>query len=512
MDKSATLYLLLEILKEETDENHFITQKELIEKLDKYGITMERKTISKYLNVLRDDLDFDIISQPKKGYALTKRELDPSQVTFLIDAIFSSKNFTGSQAKELVDVLEKFLSKHQRKKYNYISKSADLSRNKNQDFFYNIELLSEAIEKKIKIEFQCSDYDLDGKEILKYNGYKYPGTSPYYLVNNYGKYYLLCKLYNYNHISCFKVDHLRNITLLEDQPIDSKEDVIDIGKDFDIMQYLNEHIYIFGGKVSRCKIIIKNSRVISDIKDYFGSKAEFETKDGITTSNFTCNESAFFYWALQYGENIEVIEPIDVAIKLSNHYKSMYERYKDVLLTNDINPDLNSLFDNYINHQFQYDENKISDQKDFISYFANYLKQNVTHSYFIDYDEENIFIKSKENKPYLYKILFCDNKIEKNEFHCLENIKFIENHHKEYKNNLFVMIVKNKEYYQGEEDDALSTIFQKTRIVDNSLKYVLHENDVTLKYEYKLSWKSIRSTNKSKIRYKYTFFDRIKKG
>ena len=51
--KKKILYLM-KILMEQTDEEHILTAKELCEELEKYGLSAERKSIYKDIEVLQD--------------------------------------------------------------------------------------------------------------------------------------------------------------------------------------------------------------------------------------------------------------------------------------------------------------------------------------------------------------------------------------------------------------------------------------------------------------------------
>lgn len=42
----------------------------------------------------------------------------------------------------------------------------------------------------------------------------------------------------------------------------------------------------------------------------------------------TCNETAMFYWALQYGLYVEVIEPVDLREKIREAVSKMSEQYE----------------------------------------------------------------------------------------------------------------------------------------------------------------------------------------
>jgi predicted DNA-binding transcriptional regulator YafY len=347
--KSASILLVLNVLREYSDENHYLTQNDIIQKIeDNEGITLERKTVKKYLTLL-SEMGYDIDHKGRKGgVCLLSRELDQSQIQFLVDAIFSSKNITGKQAQKLSSSLYGMFSKYQRKKFNYLYKCEDVNRNSDSDFFLNIEIINEAIEQKKILKFQYAGYDVTGKEILRMNGYEY-FVSPYYMVNNFGKYYLICHNQKHPGLTNFRIDFIRNMEILEDSitPLESLEE----GKKFNIYDFINEHIYAFDGKVNRCKVLIFSEKAISYIVDWFGKKVEFTTIDGNTYAEFNCDEQAFYYWCLQYGQYIEIKEPESVIERLKENYLIMSDRYPTGKNTTfPMSIDMESLMNNFLYH------------------------------------------------------------------------------------------------------------------------------------------------------------------
>jgi predicted DNA-binding transcriptional regulator YafY len=47
------------------------------------------------------------------------------------------------------------------------------------------------------------------------------------------------------------------------------------------------------------------------------------------TVQVKCNQKAMFYWALQYGTSMEVLEPIELREKLYDAIEKMAEKYKN---------------------------------------------------------------------------------------------------------------------------------------------------------------------------------------
>lgn len=49
--------------------------------------------------------------------------------------------------------------------------------------------------------------------------------------------------------------------------------------------------------------------------------------DGQMEVTLTCNEDSMFYWALQYGLFVEIIEPISLRKRISEAVMKMNEKY-----------------------------------------------------------------------------------------------------------------------------------------------------------------------------------------
>ena len=93
-NKKASILLILKVLEEYSDEDHFLTQQDIIDKINQlYGIELERKSIAFSIRLLQE-LDYDINKSPKGGYALFSRTLDSSEIRFITDSLFSNKSIS----------------------------------------------------------------------------------------------------------------------------------------------------------------------------------------------------------------------------------------------------------------------------------------------------------------------------------------------------------------------------------------------------------------------------------
>ena len=134
-NKKASILLILKVLQEYSDEDHFLTQQDIIDKVDElYGIELERKSVAFSISLLQE-LDYDINKSPRGGYALLSRDFDNSEIRYIVDSLFCSKSISGKQAACLSKKLNACLSRYQRKDYDFIQKSAVINRSENAELF-----------------------------------------------------------------------------------------------------------------------------------------------------------------------------------------------------------------------------------------------------------------------------------------------------------------------------------------------------------------------------------------
>ena len=326
-NKKTSIILVLKVLEEYSDENHYLTQQNIIDKIEtQYGLELERKSIASSLSLL-EELGYDIVKGPKGGFALLSRTLESSEVTFLVDAIFSSKSISGKQAKELTKKVSSGLSKYDRKSYEYLNKSSEISRTSNAEVFYNIEIINEAIKRNKWVGFKYVDYDKDGKETLRFNGYVYH-CSPCYLVNNFGRYYFLGYRYKYDSVSSYRIDYMKEVYIMEERERLDPKTLKEFEKYNSISDYINDHIYMFGGESIEVVMRLNEPYVVQYIYDWFGQNAKIYKQDDDLYARVKCNETAFFYWVMQYGEHLHVVSPqsmVDWIMRAADAIRNQYK-------------------------------------------------------------------------------------------------------------------------------------------------------------------------------------------
>ncbi len=316
--------LILDILKEYSDSEHRLLQQDIIDLLDSnYGLSCERRAVSNNINSLRE-MGYDIVAD--KGYYLKKREFSDAELRLLIDSIFSSGATTDKEAHHLAKKLEAFSNKYFKSHVAHIHTSSSGMNTANSQVMDSIAIIDTAISKGRKISFSYLQYGVDFKLHPKRRE-RYI-ASPYQMVNHRGRYYLIANYEGKDNITHFRLDRFSDVEILNEKrrPMNSFEGY---ENGIDMSEYLAEHVYMYGGKSIHVKFRI-NERFMDNLIDNFGTnfRAEPDGDEDLIVS-LKSNPDAFFYWALQYGLNIEVLEPQSMRDRIKKSSLEIYKKYSD---------------------------------------------------------------------------------------------------------------------------------------------------------------------------------------
>ena len=322
-NKKMLNMLILDILKEYSDENHKLTQQEIIRLLKaNYDMECDRRSVKNNVLYLKE-LGYDICMDD--GYYLGEREFEDAQLRMLIDSVLFSKNLTRKQAKELVDKLRGFGNKYFSAKVAHISNLPDLHRADNKQFMYVLDSVNDAIAEKKKISFSYNDYDIYFK--LRPRREEPYIVNPYQMVANNGRFYLIGNYDKYDNVIHFRMDRMTDVKIL-DEKRKPQNKIKDFAKGFSLPKHMAEHIYMFSGEgvAIRLKTTVG---MMNELIDWFGKNFRIrQIGDGEWIEvSLMCNQEAMFYWALQYGAYVEILEPQGLRDRLAESIKAMAEKY-----------------------------------------------------------------------------------------------------------------------------------------------------------------------------------------
>lgn len=345
--KKLCLFNVLEILKNYTDEEHKITQAEILKKLkEEYDMEVDRRTIASNINDLIElgyEIEFEettrMIRNEKTGKSEEStikssfylvRDFEKSELRLLIDSLLFSKHLPYSQCKELVLKLEKLSNKYFKSRMAYI-KTMPEDKTNNQQIFLNIDILDEAIEGGKKVEFKYLDYGTDKKQHKKLDADGKERTyvvTPYQMVAKEGKYYLICNYDPYDDISNYRIDRITDIKIIEEKAKKFEKLKGQDGKRLNLADYMKKHVYMYAGADSPVTFRIVKP-MISDIIDMFGKDVRFLNETDKTVDvKALVNDTAMVQFAKSYAPDVEIIKPDSLRERVRDELKKGYNVYK----------------------------------------------------------------------------------------------------------------------------------------------------------------------------------------
>ena len=322
-NKKMLNMLILKILREYTDENHALTQQEIIKLLDQnYGMECDRRSVKSNVLSLKE-MGYDISMD--KGYRLLTREFDDAELRILIDSVLFSKSISSRQAKGLIDKLRKLASNFFNAKVSHVSNLPELHRTVNKQAMYALDAINDAIADKKKIEFTYNEIGTDFKlHPRRVEPYK---VNPYQIVANNGKFYLIGNYDKYANVAHFRIDRMTDVRVLEEK-IKPMSKVPELENGLNLPKHMAEHIYMFSGESVPIKLRT-TADMMSELVDWFGTDFRImENKDDQITVRVICNLEAMRFWALQYGPYVEVLKPAELRSRLREDIDNMVEKYR----------------------------------------------------------------------------------------------------------------------------------------------------------------------------------------
>ena len=321
--KKLLILLILEVLQQYTDEEHHLSQQEILRILKRdYGITCDRRSVrANVLDLI--DLGYDI--NMDDGYYFASRDFENAELRMLIDSVLFSRHISPIQGKRLIDKLQALGNKYFKPKVSHVIALPDLNHTDNKQVMIVVDTLNDAIDEKKKVEFTYNSYGTDFKlHPREHSPYL---VSPYQMVASNGRYYLLGSTDRYQGITHFRIDRITDIKMT-DIPIKPVKEVEGLENGFNLPKHMAEHTYLFCGESVPVKLKTSVS-MMNDLIDWFGKEFSIIEKNGdeITVS-VKCNYNAMFYWALQYGSKVEVLAPKELRQELAKTIQDMNNRYK----------------------------------------------------------------------------------------------------------------------------------------------------------------------------------------
>ena len=320
-EKKQSNMLLLNILKEYSDENHILSTKDLQKLLEaKYGVILERRTIYSNLEILRQaGYKISDVRDNGKGYFLEERQFDKGEVLLLCNAIHASHFISQKQSKKLIDTLLQTQSRYDAKEFTDKVYLPNPQKTPNRELMYNVEAVSEAIRENRILKFTYLKYGRDKKPVPRREEPYI--VEPRYIVYSDSKAYMISTSPRHDDFGHYRLDKMSKVVITD-------EKARPLPKDMDAYEYARNKLFMYSGEMEtvsfRC-----HERIMDQMIDIFGTEVStFSDGTEYFTLNVKTSHTGALYLAQQFMEYIELLEPKSLREEFKKHLKEAAEKYR----------------------------------------------------------------------------------------------------------------------------------------------------------------------------------------
>ena len=315
--KLRPLYLL-QILKELTDEDNYLTTSQLCDILKRaYGMETHRTTIKGDIEILQKaGFSVDERRSTQNQYRFIERDFDIAELKTIIDAVASAKFISEDKSDALIRKITTLAGNN---------KARDLKRNvvvdgrgkiENKQILYIIDAINDAINRRKKISFQKVEYNVKKERVLHHGGERY-SFSPYSLVWDGDNYYVVGYSDKYESIGSHRVDRIA------ETPKILEESAVPAPVGFDVAKYVRTTFRMYNAPRVEVELLCDNG-VMDAIVDQFGPDVQTYAGD---LQNFRVIEevavgTVFFNWIFGFEGKVKIKGPESV----KQQYREMIEK------------------------------------------------------------------------------------------------------------------------------------------------------------------------------------------
>lgn len=304
-----------------SDENHPVTVQDMITHLQGYGISAERKSIYADIDALQEyGLDVQMVKSKSTGYFVADRDFQLPEVKLLVDAVQSSRFITHSKTLALIGKIEALASVHEGKTLHRQVVVQNRVKSMNESVYYNVDLISEAINQGAKLRFRYFDYDRSKEKKYRHDGRMYK-VSPEFLVWDDENYYLVACPDDTGDTRHYRVDKMSHISISEEKAARPKNKPD---------EYTNTLFGMYHGDRRSVRLRFENT-LSGVVIDRFGKDIILAPDgDGHFIVHVEVSVSPqFMAWVFGLGSGVEILSPADVRAQMAERLRTLGEIYKE---------------------------------------------------------------------------------------------------------------------------------------------------------------------------------------
>ena len=315
MTGKERLIELLKLLYTQTDEDHPMSTPEIVSYFIARGIPTDRETIKADVDTLNNcGIEIYAAKTDKTRYHFSDRQFELAELKLLVDAVESSKFITARKSELLVKKLMTLAGENSAKELERHLYTAGRIKPENESIFYAVDIIHRAINSGKQISFVYYEYATDKTLVPKHEGAPYV-FSPYAMLYNEDKYYVLGYSEHHGKIVTFRVDRMKTPDILD-------KFIVPRPENFDPVDYTVNIFSMYDGQACDVTLLCRN-KLMNYVIDRFGDDVRTEIADNehFTATVEVSVSQTFFAWVFQFAGGIRITGP--AAVK--EQYRQMLE-------------------------------------------------------------------------------------------------------------------------------------------------------------------------------------------
>lgn len=320
-EKKHSAFLVLDILREYSDEDHILSAKEIMSLLLKqYGLQIERRTLYSNIEILEQaGCVISKYDDNGKGYFLEEKQFDKAEILLLCNAIHASHFISKEQSNKLIKKLLSTQSKYEAADFMGDIYLHNTLKTPNREILYNIGLISEAVREGKMMQFAYMKYNADKKMVPRREDPYI--VEPRYIVYQDSRPYLIATNPKYYNLVHYRLDRISQAVLLD-------EKVKKLPEDTDPYVYASNKLFMYAGEMIPVTFLC-DEQILDQMIDIFGREVSVSKRDdGRFILYVRTSEKGALYLAQQYLDSLQIVEPADLKEKLITQLEKTLSLYR----------------------------------------------------------------------------------------------------------------------------------------------------------------------------------------
>ena len=300
------LLKLMEILRQETDEDHPLKTTAICEKLLAMNIKCDRRTLHLDMKLLNQQ-GYEVMSLligHERAYYIADRSFSVPELKILIDAVQAASFVTDKKTAELIDKIADLGGSNRAAILKDNIVHFNTRKHRNECIYYNVDTIEEAIHTDRKIIFRYFDIDENGERVYRRDGHHYV-VEPVALVFNEDNYYLVTYSTRHEGTANYRVDRMDQVEIID-------EDVTDKTKELreSVAGYTESVFKMYGGQPEDVTLQF-DQKLMGAVYDKFGEGTKM-----LRINDTTCVAAVkaqisptFWGWLFQFGGRMTINSP-----------------------------------------------------------------------------------------------------------------------------------------------------------------------------------------------------------